>query len=1434
MLLSPEGADRVQRQPRRFRFEIDGQAAATFAMTHDPRDAAMVAPVLLHSPLLARMAAGRRLTVLHWQGGRRDVSLHGAADALQALVSFCGRTDADLRPAINCATAQTLSAQAVCTHPGLAELDRSMAALLQRLGTGGAAGSGLAQGQAAWSARMAGCGSVPDCIAGHYRARLQQLEGVTAQTRPAAAPAARPGRTLDGREAVAQGLGLWLLGQRPGFVRTYRVSNALRRDDLPPGYPSVPEGARAGSPEDAAFLQAVSRLAVRVHPPQQVVLGIPVRLERPGTGQPPSLRLDPPMVNAGLESSDPAAVRTLHVAAGYGMGKVRLIEQAPLPLPVPPAVAMRLAGTGDTSRAAQAHREDRTYLRAKIALGESRVRLPAETQNVYGLTQNTISADIAMRVEEVALILQPRTEHRPRYGQPVPPAPPEQVLHVWRRGAGQQTPPAGPASFADYGLLPQGGRMLHPTSAAREHLGLPPDPGRRGPARAQAASLALRLAAVMQVGGERPLAPELALSLAFSVLKPLERDRVLPVGFRDSPEATGMSAPEWQRALRRASPAIARMVQAKAPALPVRMRGLGLLQLQTYDPASRGFAFRLDPQDLLWLQGGPANGGLWPYRNQFPEFLPVPESRAIALLQRLEVDRLPGESVVAVLDYQLGPPRVLARGQGPVTQKELDLLEIPVIPEALHLLENLEAQTVLASFPLTRPEPADGADLPAELYLTTAASLWAAAGALPGGEAMLAERAGGLPGMGRLTNAQRLMRIRQEITRISALRRESYIVGGVLRLAGYDTARGGFALQGHLRLEPVAHRHDLSELRPPALAAAAGEAMPFLAATPEQAQQIEVYLNRQREFRVLLRVRPLAVKEHSTLLVSRPSEILAGPARQNGFPERIALTLTVAAKKRTEASPDATLAAPERLYLDRETVDLLTIRAEPQLYDRDAFKRMLDERLARERLAAAQGAALPWGAFFRNPDAGLTEEDLAAVLPAFTEWTRKRAARLPERLIVPMAAQGMGDHPVTGCSGFGYLAEAGRGGAVSGHAGKLLGSDAQTVRTARPQSAPPQVPAPGLDRALLLRGRASHQGIPMGFRACPSMPRHSHLQTPSADGDAAAYTDALVILRKMPTPGAVAGRPVAYDYGIEVSGVRFVPLPPGGSDLPGFRGGIVLEGTVTELAVHTAAGSGQSKVTARLAPKDWQAAHGTAPASLEIRGLTLGMSEAEFLERARGIFPEGAAFRALPQAQPTLYGSAAALVSADGEEALAATLVPGADGALVTAILYHRRLPAGDATFAGLRSALERKYGAISVERSGREFYWGVPAAQIDPMGLCTGTQLFQGLGAPQMQLEGTGGSSAENPGGTPALLPRRWAQGGNWRAFGWPSDGKEARSYFRAEEVLPLCGPAVAARVGDRGREGLTLDIWLVDIPRARALAEAAPRVQEEIDLDL
>jgi hypothetical protein len=518
------------------------------------------------------------------------------------------------------------------------------------------------------------------------------------------------------------------------------------------------------------------------------------------------------------------------------------------------------------------------------------------------------------------------------------------------------------------------------------------------------------------------------------------------------------------------------------------------------------------------------------------------------------------------------------------------------------------------------------------------------------------------------------------------------------------------------------------------------------------------------------------------------------------------------------------LIPPEVLTLDGEGLDLLVLSLVPDLYDDAAFRRMLVERLLLERAHAAVGTTAAWGRFFETPDVALSAAAIDETLPAFTAWSRARAAALPDRVMV---ADGRGSaHPDTGCrhtSRIGAAPDVAR--AASFNLPRFAPElDAAALAEAEAMVSSPGI-RPGVVAAYVVTGRPTHADNPIGNSRCD----YVNLQDRRSDAatqntgvsyETAAYVDGLVIA-EFPPAVATGGQPRAVDYSLSIEDIAFHPLPAQQGDRSGFRGVLVLRGSVDEMATWIWDRTERRDVVAeRFEAEDWQSMlPGRDDGPRDILGLTLGVPLAEVEALAAERLDPLFRFETPPAAEQGVYDHAVGFSGPDAREVFLSIFDPGQEDRPAVALMRYRWFEPGRATVEAVRRALVDKYGEAGTQ-SGNYWIWGAPDRAIDVFEACGGTRTFRGSGAPRLQ--------PSDP--VPDLAPPGRI---DWPYYGWPIP-HDALPTAQVDRARDLCGPIVAARIrSDVWETGaVDLTVWLLDATTAEA--RAAERPSEILNLEL
>lgn len=1247
--------------------------------------------------------------------------------------------------------------------------------------------------------------------------------------------------TLYGNKVIARDMALWVIAQRPWLSRVPGVYLAFGKSGLPEGYPKFNSAHVSGEIElrqrRLSWLDGVVDQAAQIQWPKRIVVDINASISRRTDESDLQLHLSgygAIILNMGLQSAGPSTVRTLHIRSPYDSGIVKLTETSPLYLSIPPEIASQemsedLRGPLDFN--VSVFPDENVFVRFTIDVLEPDIDLPLdrEPRLASAVVGDTV-ATAQMHVVSAELIHQKRT-HRKE------PRAPEIVAYRWERPAAGLSPVT--ANMGDvesvaerFGLATDGESLIYSPQIYREKTDFREFPGKLGNAPTDvAADLTLRAAAVFRQFPERPLSEELTVTLAFSALTQVERDTVFPADFQQSP-TRGSNTLERRRIVRAAAPKIREIVLANAPALPLSVRSFLPAPLEEYDLSLGGFPLRMASGSFDWLPvpRTPNSVGLRSSLEDVIDFLPMDEESALDFLDRWKLEQQSSPHFWFVLDYEIGAIRVPpVQRSGKITMAELELVDIPIRRKRLTLLEDLTESRVLAEKTFEVQTPVEqGQELPEELYATTAETLLAAFGQFPGGDGIIRESVSFMPAVSRAPETQKPILLEQQVKRIKSLALDQYLVGVQFELEDYDPERGGFPTEGRPYFVSVAHDQDITEQDSVRIITDDLEGYAFIPADREQAEEI-ASVTRNGDLNALALVKPVGIGEEDRLIVSRPEALLIGPGG-SGRIDRVTARIEIPPKPEVSVNSVADIVLPERLYLDPETADLLVLAKAPELYDDSVFDRMFIERLARERDAAKQGDAPPWGFFFNNPGLPMTVETFAELRPSFVSWTRRRVEMLGEEILVSLVSGG-DYHPDTSCRTFSQVPptpgnrHAWQGRALSERYEAILGDEAAQLASSFDEPLTGGTAAiPGPDRVLGMVGRAT---IPPR-RVCDwlgaRMPDDIALLGEAVDVESSPYADVVVVMREMPRPGGIDGRLVATDYGIRIRSTRAALPSAAENDGDGFRGALVVEAETEQMRVWTETSRGKSEITENFFPADWNAAAASAPDATDILGIKLGMQAQQFEEIATERFPSALRYVSVKEmGEQGIFDMAEAFVNPENSETLLAITAETDLGNEVVAVMRYLSFAQNEVTLDGIRAALEKKYGQPAlVGGEGRELYWGIPSRELDGWGTCGGHRTFRGDSTPQMEPDGADGFAPIGPlAGARAL-----------HVYGWPSNDKNEPFYSQA---LPYCGPTIAAKVFEfSGRVEMTT--WLVDKKYA-ADAEARmveSRASEPLELDL
>ncbi|WP_422071652.1 hypothetical protein [Tranquillimonas rosea] len=1415
---------------------VDGAVRGAVAMVHRQNGGAMEGTVPAAGPLVAGIGAGSRLTLSRPGAAPLSIGLSGSSAAIGALSAFCATP---LDPSLMVAAATAPATPPTSSGPAAAQP-----------GSGGLAPLPMRGAQPGTQPSAGRFTPLPSATGGttvaQAQGRLAPLPGLQAGPAASAQPAPQG---LTGEETVSKALGLWLIGQRPGLGRDQRVQNALSNDELPPGYPvfqPIPQPDRKSLVGDYqryqqyrqaeqaarfAHFDAVAAHAATQAAPQVITLEIGANLRRTEPGTPVRLDLGSGgryMPNRGLEASVPAALRTLHVQLGYNLGMALMREGAPLALPLPEAIRTIEPPTGPNGTPGyDPFPNEDVFLRATMTISDQRVLLPVDAQSP--MSGSRPSAEFAAQVTQVHLFRKPRTR------ADAPPAP-EVLLASWQRSDQPAVAQTGLNTLetfaATYAAGLEEGRLLNTSSAYREQTGQPRTLASTGQDLNEAsrtADLLIRAAAVLKASPERGFAESALLTLLDQVVDPLSRDGMVPPGFGVSDGTLNEIA--RARALQEAGPKLRDYILARAPEMPLPVRSRGFGELGTYDLESELFGLTIRPDPLVFLPTPRTRRHLDGLLSEVAEAVRVPVDAAEALLLRLDRDTLPGRTVPVMLDMQLAGARAIPQSSGPITMEDLQRVALDWRLERLAVHADLAGQEPLLTYAFKQPEE-EGERVPDAVYATTEETILGAWAAARGGPDVLAQGIASssdfVRRFGQLPQSAREQRARAEAERVIAAASDDFWIGFSLQLGEYDAEAQRVAV-GDVSIFPLPSRMGERVDDVPGLHLVRSEAFDHLSVTPEQYETIAA-TDGGRHALMFGHVRVADEQDggHSTLGITRPDEVLVLRETQAGY--KVALRLEMEAAPRMAAS-GGTIAPPEVLRLDGEGLDLLALSLQPDLYGPPAFRRMLVERIARERADSAAGRTPAWGVFFTDVDVRLSPALIEELLSPFTEWSLARAQALPDRMLLPLGVTNR--HPATGCREVyrlpsGYVAER----AVVAQLPQLLPS----VEIGESVSPVSNVTRPGGPVVHAVVGRPGHADGASGASRC----EHVELRGTSSDlstgvtglnhGEA-GYVDALVQADVPLVARGAPGGPVAIDYEIAALDVRLVPVRAAEGDQPGLRGVVVIAAEVTRIATWETdkrtrrpapAATYEAEVWTSLLPPDEAPEH-------DILGLRLGASLADVEAVAAERMTDPIRHTSPPVATRGLYDHATGFATPDASEVILSIHDPGSEDSAAVALMRYRRLPPGAASVEAVRKLLTDKYGP-DFQEQGNEMYWGIPPQEIDSRQVCGGHKTFRGNGALRMEPELTRDEIIARSGEGAYRAPE-------WGYYGWPAPFSEFPDYA-LEMARVYCGPVVLARVRADVLEpgSVDLTVWLIDKPDAerRASEAEASAPAPTLDMDL
>lgn len=1039
-----------------------------------------------------------------------------------------------------------------------------------------------------------------------------------------------------------------------------------------------------------------------------------------------------------------------------------------------------------------------------------------------GLRSGTAQATIS----RVALIRRPAPPRR--QGDPILP---DEVLHVWTGDAPALAAASRPMDAAElvetYGGAASDGRYVVDVNSGEALLEPEYDSLVRFDGTGEALTTALSLRRLVESNPARLPDVPLTQSLSQSFLSERERLDLFPAEIALATPSTKISELALHAAMTTNAEAVRDLVVARTPDLPIALRKINSLFLGEYDFGAGGFN----------LSVGSTAYGYLPMAGPIPDTshdvtLTMSPDQAQALLERLtHVNPAggPGRQVFVVVDYTLDDVAARASGSGPITAAELGTLTPRSRIERAALFLDPGFTEKLMDLPV--PEslaPAmagDGVEGPGEaLYATTGKSLWGAFVRADTQGDVTTEMIMNMPQVYRGATAGQQARAAALREEMLASAQDSYWIAAQLDLDAYDRATGSFPITGY-QLRPVPYENDISGLEPPLLRPSDLRDLEALRVTPKEAAAIEGFRHPRFGFAAYMLVRPDGVAEDMegygpALTFPRPEVILLGPAGTDLLPDPVMLRIAVQAPPRLDAvgsqGAAPSVAAPDAIFLDQEGMDLLALSLDSGIYDDDAWRRMLIQRLMKERLFAMEDnplrGPLPWGNFFDNPQLTPQADIVTSLLPAFRDWTLARAAALPQDVLLPL---GQVPQAIPGCGGLLNVTSAQAAADyrfVMVNAPTLLGD--LTLPTEMPASYSETTRAGG-DQVW----------------AFDSAPRHSPCRYPRQVGEAelsalipdgAGHVAGLVHAVAVPTPAANDQSANGLLLRLKTSDLR-LEMPEGKGDIPaGLRGVVVIASSVGHVTGYSIGrGKGFEEILS-LTPQDWAIPEAAALAAQDIVGLTLGMPLAEFETAAQAHLGQAILFT---EATPGkgMFGRARGLLNPQTTEALVAVYAPHAEDQPVVAIMRRLPLAADQTSTEALKISLTGKYGDVSYELEEGSWLWGTLPDNEDGWGVCGGASLMgrpERDQAPQL----IPNTDLDLPQGSYLNRPDFWFEGG------WPEVVTD-----RPGQVDPArCGPVVGARVSADHGNGRMLQVWLMDRKLAGELDDIPATSVEAADIKL
>lgn len=1333
------------------------------------------------------------------------------------MVAACGARGIDptALPAFQCDRVSHVTEHTICAVPQLAALDGRLDAAYA------GAPENLRASQLVWLGARNACRTDVGCIEQAMSERIALLGGQppsgafggtaeapsggallgfgTAQAPSGhneTAPVQPTADTLIGNDAVLDRFLMWAVAQNPRLAAERSIQQRLRNFDFPAGIPEV-----AARELDPAVWQARLEATIPYYvdnPPVQAILEQPLSVSR--SHHDPN---GPFEVSGALTTriGDTAAITRIILRDRLGSGSIGLTLHLDQPffLPAPDVFT-------PIPDAMIGPQKGRIIALVQVTLSEH-----VQDGGATYYRGGTARADI----QSVTLVYRPKIRENGSFRDG-----PDQVLAVWTSEATGGTAVPRPVDARDIAGLFGGGasddRYLVTAGNMPDGMGEMPSPQIQVSGPRDGIILNMNLAALLNAQPERTLDPELAERVMRSVITEKERVELFPLNIAMNIPGNAPTELELRGALQRNDAELRRRVQDRSPHLPLALRYVVIGALGEFDFDNGGFALRISAANVPWL---PTDMNGRTILQHLPDFIEVTPEDGQALIDALSsAGQRRDRRFTVIIDYDMIALPVRPGRSGPITSQEVDSVQPAFASISIKLYAPSDMTQPFHVVPvpdgfetvLQDQDDADGQGgdaLPDDVFLTTGKSLLGAIAVLDTdgyviNEAILHSRA--VSPSPSSTFAARQTAFLEDL-RQSA--RDSYWIGTSFNTTPYDHDLGGYPLSG-LRFFPVGHGEDFDGIEAPPLTIAP-EDYAVLRVPPEAADAIADALGDKRTARVYLRVKPVEAvydgNEGSMLMVSAPLEVIFEKSTGFSLPKRANIRVSLGAPDRLGVQRDdaaTDLGEPEALLLDHEGMDLLALALAPDMYNDAMFRRMLVDRLLKERAAAPGGTDLDWRPFFANPDQPLRADAVTEILPEFRDWTLARAAALPDTLLLPIGGQ---PNPITGCNGLGLTNTAHiamNEPFFQANLPALLAPDIELSDRTRNLYSNGR-PTPGPDGVLHWHGGGRNGGA----LACRYVSGSLRSLDRGLRPQDAPFVSAMIMVPDMPAVSPVSRNPNTFLYRLSLSDQRILRASELDAVPEGLAGVIVLTADVVAATAYSGHVSGSGiEIVGQITAGDWDPVVAIAPASTDILGLTLETPLADFLAAVKERLPAAATFETVVPGQG-MFGHATAIINAETSEALAAIYASHVEGQPVIAVKRRLEFNAAQASVEGLRLAFEDKYGTEYREQGNGQLFWGGLPQEDDTNGYCGAPSVLQNQNlrsVPQLEMTDPGNTAEARTVTAESFL----------HEFGWPEDFNPNRGGIVPD--VARCGTLVAVRIAQSGRKIIAVT-WLFD----RALAE-------------